>query len=95
MFRVGVREDVNRKCNVLLVSGRSCILVTNRVQLLSSSIGFHLGGLNCSLALQHHTGQTALSQALTLGHMRSINYWTTKYLLIVFYCQHVNESFQP
>ncbi len=36
------------------------------------------GGLNYSLALQRHTGQTAVLQALTLGHMRSNDYSTTK-----------------
>ncbi len=36
-----------------------------------SSLELHPGGLNYSLALQRHTGQTAVLQALTLGHMRS------------------------
>ncbi len=44
----------------------------NRV---SSSLELHQ---NYSLALQHHTGQTALLQALTLGHMGSNDYSTKK-----------------
>ncbi len=43
-----------------------------------SSLELHPGGLNYSLALQRHTGQTAVLQALTLGHMRSNNYSMTK-----------------
>ncbi len=38
----------------------------------------HPGGLNYSLALQRHTGQTAVLQALTLGQMRSNDHLTTK-----------------
>ncbi len=37
---------------------------------LSSSLELHPGGLNYSFALQRHTGQIALIQVLTLGHMR-------------------------
>ncbi len=33
-----------------------------------SSLELHPGGLNYSLALQRHTGQTAVLQAPTLGH---------------------------
>ncbi len=43
-----------------------------------SSLDLPPGGLNYSLALQRHTGQTAVLQALTLGHMRSNDYSTTK-----------------
>ncbi len=43
-----------------------------------SSLELHSGGLNYSLALQRHTGQTAVLQALTLGHMRSNDYSRTK-----------------
>ncbi len=43
-----------------------------------SSLKLHPGGLNYSLVLQHHAGQTAVLQALTLGHMRSNEYSTTK-----------------
>ncbi len=42
------------------------------------SLELHPGELNYILALQRHTGQTAVLQALTLGHMRSNNYSTTK-----------------
>ncbi len=34
------------------------------------TIGVHAGELNYSVALQRHTGQTTLLQALTRGHMR-------------------------
>ncbi len=36
---------------------------------LSSSFELHPGGQNYILALQHHAGQTAVLQALTVGHI--------------------------
>ncbi len=45
---------------------------------MSSSFKLLPGGLNYSLVLQRHTGQTAVLQVLTLGHMRSTDYSTTK-----------------
>ncbi len=45
---------------------------------LSSSLKLHQGGLNYSFELQRHTGQTTVLQALTLGHMGSNYYSTTK-----------------
>ncbi len=39
-----------------------------------SSLELHPGVLNYSLALQRHTGQPAVLQAPTLGHMRSNDY---------------------
>ncbi len=38
----------------------------------------HPGGLNYTLVLQRHAGQTSVLQAPTLGHMRSEDYLTTK-----------------
>ncbi len=45
---------------------------------MSSSLELHPGELNYILSLQRHTGQTAVLQALALGHMRSNDYSTTK-----------------
>ncbi len=45
---------------------------------LSSSLKLRPGGLNYSLTLQCHAGQTAVLQALKLGHMRSNDYSTTE-----------------
>ncbi len=45
---------------------------------MSSSLELHPGELNCIISLQRHTGQTAVLQALALGHMRSNDYSTTK-----------------
>ncbi len=49
-----------------------------RFEALSSSLELHPGGLNYSLALQCHTGKTAVLQAPTFGHMRSNDYSTTQ-----------------
>ncbi len=45
---------------------------------VSSSLKLHPGELNYSLMLQRHAGQTAVLQALLLGHIRSNDYLTTK-----------------
>ncbi len=62
-----------------------------------SSLELHPGGLNYSLSLQRHTGQTAVLQALTLGHMRSNNYSTTQifvdnFLLLKMSTNHCTPS---
>ncbi len=62
-----------------------------------SSLKLHPGGLNYSLALQRHTGQTAVLQVLTLGHMRSNDYSTTKIcrqFFVVDVVDNVNLSLQ-
>ncbi len=46
----------------------------SEVLCVSFFLELHPGGLNYSLALQRHIGQTAVLQALTLGHMRSNDY---------------------
>ncbi len=48
-----------------------------------SSVELYSGGLNYSLALQRHTGQSAVLQAPTLGHMRWMNEWC---IYIALYC---------
>ncbi len=45
---------------------------------MSSSLELHPRGLNHSLVLQRHTCQTAVMLAVTLAHMRSNDYSTTK-----------------
>ncbi len=45
---------------------------------MSYFLELHPGGMNYSLALQRHAGQTAVLQALTLGNMRSNDYSRTK-----------------
>ncbi len=60
---------------------------------VSSSLELHPGGLNYSLALQRHTGQIAVLQALKLGHMRYNDYSTTKifvdnFLLLIMSTNH-------
>ncbi len=57
---------------------------------VSSSFELYPGGLNYSLVLQCHTGQTALLQALTLGHMRSNDYLTTKIFVDNFIVDNVD-----
>ncbi len=47
------------------------------------SLELHPGELNYSLALQCHAGQTTVLQALTLDHIRSNDYLTTKILSIM------------
>ncbi len=43
-----------------------------------SSLKLHPRGLNYILVLQRNAGQTAVLQALTIGHMRSNDYSTIK-----------------
>ncbi len=43
------------------------------------TIGAHAGEQNYTVALQRHTGQTTLLQALTWGHKRSNDYSTTHF----------------
>ncbi len=59
-------------CLFIALLGRKCCALNRCV---SSSLKLHQ---NYSLALQRHAGQTALLQALTLGHMRSNDYSTTE-----------------
>ncbi len=53
----------------------------------SAASGVFFSWLNYSLALQRHTGPTALLQALTLRHMRSNDYSTTKIFVDNFLCR--------
>ncbi len=53
-----------------------------------SSLELHPGGLNYSLALQRHTGQTTVLQARVWGLKRSNNYSVTKIFVDIFYCRH-------
>ncbi len=61
-------------CNTL--GGNLIPYICSEAPCVSSSLELHPGGLNYSLALQRHNGQTAVLQALALGHLRSNVYST-------------------
>ncbi len=74
--------SLSHRCHFLLFKLFFCLFIAllgrkrcalNRC--VSSSLELHQ---NYSLALQRHAGQTALLQALTLGHMRSNDFSTTE-----------------
>ncbi len=71
----------------ILVQTPLCSFRFVRQHLLScsealTSLELHPGGLT----LQRHAGQPVVLQALTLGHMRSNDYSTTKIFVFFFYC---------
>ncbi len=73
-----MQASLSHRCQFLLFKLLFCLLLTlfsKALCVYSSSLELHM---NNSLALQHHAGQTALLQALTLGHMGSNDYSTTQ-----------------
>ncbi len=54
------------------------------------SVGLYVEGLNYSRVLQRHTGQIALLQALTLGHIKSSDNSATKIFVDNFFSDNVD-----